>query len=185
MLEPLAEPISAEAIRILKCKRRKTRYCGLALSTPSSLGAAGWSNEDGQLRDDSTLEPTPSISNIETVSGIDDGKEMTGLELSIKSLRSKLEMLQPEGMRPSDIAAATAQISAQDGINIAAPGPAKDESADNDVLLSQTATSQRSILLWDEICAIIEAMDSTNSRLQSMVSEVLVPSKEQLHSFHG
>lgn len=172
--EPLAEPISAEAIRILKHKRGRTRYyCKLDLPTSPSLSApAGRSDGDGRSLNDPTLETKLSISNIGTARGTDDGNEMAGLEAAINTLRSKLEILQPDGMRPSDIAAVTAQTSAQDGTNTTAQE--KDESTDNDVLLSQAATSQRSILLWDEICAIIEAVDSTNSRLQSMVSEVSV-----------
>jgi len=170
---PPAEPISSEAIVKLKQKRRRTRYFDRTYSTFLSVDAAERWNRDNQTQDECTLGPQ-SISDTDTMSKRDDEKEITGLELAIASLKSKLEILQPEGMRPSDVAAAIAQITAPNAIDAAESGLQKEECADGDVLLSQTSTSQRSILLWDEIGAVIEAMDSSNSRIQSLVSEVSV-----------
>lgn len=170
---PPAEFISSEAIVRLKQKRRRTEYCDRTCSTLPSLDAAEQRNTENQAQD----ECTPGlqlISDTDTVSKMDDGEEIAGLELTVASLKSKLEILQPEGMRPSDVAAAMAQTATPTAVNMAGSGPQMEERADGDVLLSQTSTSQRSILLWDEIIVIIEAMDSSNNRVQSLVSEAPV-----------
>ncbi|KAF9985051.1 hypothetical protein BGZ65_011860 [Modicella reniformis] len=167
--EPAAKPISAQAIKLLKYKRRRTNYH----STRLDDGTAARTNEDGP-----SFDSTLSISRLKTASRVNDGKEMMELESAIASLRSKLEMLQPEGMRPSDIAAAaattttSAKVSEQNSDNIAGLG--KEESTDNnDVVLSQTTTSQRSILLWDEIRVVIGATGSSDVQLQSMANNVI------------
>ncbi|KAF9361527.1 hypothetical protein BGX26_002032 [Mortierella sp. AD094] len=104
-------------------------------------------------------------------------QEITELKLAIASLRSKLETLQPEGMRPSDIAAmSTAGFSVQNS----GDGPASEGTAssaggtDNEVLLSQDVASQRSILIWDEIRALVEASTSSRSRVKSMADSAII-----------
>ncbi|KAF8938981.1 hypothetical protein BGZ58_010981 [Dissophora ornata] len=103
--------------------------------------------------------------------GDDDGRERADLELAIASLRSKLETLQPEGTKPSDIAAAAqapVQIGGGVDANTASIREADEGTAENEVVLSQTVTSQRSILLWDEILTVVEAMNSPRSQVQAM-----------------
>ncbi|KAK3808734.1 MAG: hypothetical protein J3Q66DRAFT_355502 [Benniella sp.] len=170
---PPAEPISSEAIAKLKQKRRRTKCFDRTYSTFLSVDAAERWNSDNQTQDECTLGPQ-SISDTNTVSKRDDGKEIVGLELAIASLKSKLEILQPEGMRPSDVAAAITQTTAPNVVNATGSGLQKEECPDGDVLLSQTSTSQRSILLWDEIGAVIEAMDSSNSRTQSLAKNAVI-----------
>lgn len=101
--------------------------------------------------------------------------DLTDLASAISSLRSKLEIVQPEGMRPSDIARARSEE-----FNIGQDNEKMDLRTDemgdtvmeesSDALLSQVPTSQQSILLWDDLRLLVEASTSMSEREQSLVS---------------
>lgn len=101
--------------------------------------------------------------------------DLTDLASAIASLRSKLEIVQPEGMRPSDIARARSEeyYFGQDNEKM---DLRTDELGDtvmeesNDALLSQVPTSQQSVLLWDDLRLLVEASTSMSEREQSFVS---------------
>lgn len=101
--------------------------------------------------------------------------DLTDLAYAISSLRSKLEIVQPEGIRPSDIARARSEAFNVDHDNNKMEFRA-DENSDtvmeesSDALLSQVPTSQQSILLWDDLRLLVEASMSMSERVQSLVS---------------
>ncbi|KAG0223023.1 hypothetical protein BGX31_008744 [Mortierella sp. GBA43] len=169
--EPSAEPISAEEIKRLKLKRQRLKNSLVVRPSPPPprLGTEH-SSGDGQSLANPNLEPTLPISSAEIVIEPDDRTEVAELELAIDSLLSKLEILQPEGMRPSDIAAAAAQA----GTINTAQGTTKEESAEGDASQSQTTISQRSILLWDDVNVIIQASESSSSRIQLIAKNAVI-----------
>ncbi|KAG0276651.1 hypothetical protein BGZ96_003198 [Linnemannia gamsii] len=103
--------------------------------------------------------------------------DLIDLASAISTLGSKLEMVQPEGLRPSDIAKARAGESNlhQDG-DMMDLRTEEDELGDtpmeesSDALLSQVPTSQRSILLWDDLRLLVEASTSISEREQGLVN---------------
>ncbi|KAG0019114.1 hypothetical protein BGZ80_006304 [Entomortierella chlamydospora] len=180
--------LSTSVDKLQKSKRRKANY------KTSDTSASRWeqSSEGKRERDinvhgddnialqhpkDHSLELAPSIDSVESINVTEETQEITELKLAIASLRTKLEMLQPEGMRPSDIAAmSTAKLSVQNSSD----GPASEdttnsgEDRDNEVLLSQDVPSQRSILIWDEIRALVEACASSRSGMKSIADSAII-----------
>ncbi|KAF9204274.1 hypothetical protein BGZ49_005478 [Haplosporangium sp. Z 27] len=112
---------------------------------------------------------------IETMDTIeDDFEEKTKLKIAIASLRSKLETLQPEGSRPSDIAAISIEGSSIEKNNEGIASTGNTGSADiNEVLLSQDVASQRSILIWDEVQTIVEASSSSKNEVKAMADAAI------------
>lgn len=100
--------------------------------------------------------------------------DLTDLASAISSLRSKLEIVQPEGMRPSDIARARSKESnfGQDNDKLDLPTDEMGDTAmeeSSDALLSQVPSSQQSVLLWDDLRLLVEASTSMSEREQSLV----------------
>ncbi|CAO3569983.1 unnamed protein product [Mortierella alpina] len=105
----------------------------------------------------------------------DDEQELVGLEAAVSSLRSKLEILQPIGMRPSDLAAALAQPAFED------QGALTDENGDThtnaaqitnqEEILSQVSTSQCSVYLWDELRALVTLSGSPSEKTKEQVDK--------------
>ncbi|KAF9108257.1 hypothetical protein BGX27_008410 [Mortierella sp. AM989] len=177
-----------EAIRLLKLKKRKiNRNNTDSFIIPQEQSYKGQHNKDITNCDDSDTalrhrkdqdlelaQATETFESKNTTNG--DLQQITELKLAIASLRSKLEMLQPEGARPSDIAAAlTESLSKQksDGGALIEDVASTSGGTENEVLLSQDVASQRSILLWDEIRALVEALNSSRKDTRIMAESAM------------
>lgn len=101
--------------------------------------------------------------------------DLIDLASAISSLRTKLETVQPDGMRPSDMAKTRTGESTlyQDNdmmdLRTDELGDVPMEES-SDALLSQVPTSQQSILLWDDLRLLVEASTSISEREQGLVS---------------
>ncbi|KAG0359572.1 hypothetical protein BC939DRAFT_501214 [Gamsiella multidivaricata] len=178
--EPLAAPMSADAIRTLKQKRQRIKYNSGPRPVIDHFTGSGQNSADAPTNDKRELQQVLSgmdsaqvLEKMELVDSIEKLAALQDLQAAVTSLRPKLETVQPEGMRPSDILAAAVCTSvhgenADAGEAVEATGSTVEGATDTEVLLSQAATSQRSILLWDEIRTIVEAMSSPWSQLQDM-----------------
>ncbi|KAF9184377.1 hypothetical protein BGZ51_002950 [Haplosporangium sp. Z 767] len=166
--------ISAEAIRSMRLnKRRKTnglqsaavvqRQSDVSELHTSNAGAVdNLQQQHAHLQMDLATEPA-----IIDADQAMEAEETMELKQAISSLRSKLEILQPSGMRPSDIAAAVSS-----GTEAEANGSGGHESThgESEMVLSQTATSQRSILLWDDIRVLVDMGTSQGEKVRSIVN---------------
>jgi len=83
---------------------------------------------------------------------------------AVSSLSSKLEILQPEGLRPSDILIRNSSQLDQDNRD---SNDGEDESGD--VVLSQTPVSQQSVMLWDDFRVLVTALTLTDPLLAEQV----------------
>ncbi|KAG0255258.1 hypothetical protein BGZ95_005814, partial [Linnemannia exigua] len=104
--------------------------------------------------------------------------DLTDLMFAIASLRSKLETVQPNGMRPSDVAKVRAKESKigqdSDSTDSQANGIGEivmEESSD--ALLSQVLTSQQSVQLWDDLRVLVEASISISEQEQALVNKAV------------
>ncbi|KAF8955308.1 hypothetical protein BGZ46_002667 [Entomortierella lignicola] len=171
-----------KAIRLQKIKRQRTKN-NACNSIDSQKGQTPKDRQDKGSeghKDDNTAAfgqsetrrsgldfSTDIIETMDTIE--DDFEEKTKLKIAIASLRSKLETLQPEGSRPSDIAAISIEGSSIEKNNEGIASTGNTGSADvNEVLLSQDVASQRSILIWDEIQTIVEASSSSKNEVKAM-----------------
>lgn len=94
-------------------------------------------------------------------------KQISGLMEAVHSLKEKLEILQPEGKKPSDVEAAS-----KAGLSTSSPKESLNmttNEGENEVLLSQVVTSQRSILLWEDIQVLVGMACSGNEQLSIKV----------------
>ncbi|KAF9108728.1 hypothetical protein BGX29_008260 [Mortierella sp. GBA35] len=87
-------------------------------------------------------------------------------------------MVQPEGMRPSDIAKARAEaVRNGQGSDMADMHAdemgATDMEESDDTMLSQVPTSQQSILLWDDLRLLVEARTSVSEQEQTLVNKAV------------
>lgn len=82
------------------------------------------------------------------------------LNATVSSLSSKLEILQPEGLRPSDILVRNSSQLDQDNKD---SSDGEDESGD--VVLSQAPVSQQSVRLWDDFRVLVTALTLTDPLL--------------------
>ncbi|KAF9573835.1 hypothetical protein EC968_007906 [Mortierella alpina] len=173
--------ISAEAIRLIK--RRKQASKTVPRNAPSNshkeflvADANGAPVSDlhhqhqGHLG--SSKESTSEIS--ETYN---NEQELIELELAVSSLRTKLEMLQPIGMRPSDLAAALEEPTVgeqgnhADGKGDADPNAA--QAANQEEILSQVSTSQCSVLLWEELRVLVTLSGSPAKTTREQVDKAV------------
>jgi len=90
-------------------------------------------------------------------------KQLQDLLEAARSLKEKLEILQPEGKRPSDI-----EKVSRTGLD-ASSESSREGANDDEVLLSQTVTSQRSILIWDEIQVLVHLAYSGEKKISTKV----------------
>ncbi|KAF9431496.1 Peroxisomal membrane protein PMP27 [Entomortierella beljakovae] len=165
-----AETISLPLLRKLK-KQKLSRISNASL-------------DQGQQDQGYQLEKDATHSNVELES--DSSREYTDvikvnvavyskLEAAIESLREKLEILQPEGSRPSDIAAKLVHSSLLPKIGGSSTtteelrNPAGN--MENEMVLSQDVASQRSIFIWDEIRTIIESSISSTVDLRTLAEK--------------
>jgi len=101
--------------------------------------------------------------------------DLSDLVSAIAALRTKLEIVQPDGLRPSDIAKVKereSRIERQNN-NLTISGDIGEDTSmeeSGDVVLSQVAISQQSILLWDDLQLLVEASTSISEQEQSLVS---------------
>jgi hypothetical protein len=84
-------------------------------------------------------------------------------------------MVQPEGMRPSDIAKAKAKEFGifKDGDMTGSQANSTGDivmEESSDALLSQVFTSQQSVQLWEDLRFLVEASTSISEQEQSLVS---------------
>ncbi|KAF9939865.1 hypothetical protein BGZ67_008843 [Mortierella alpina] len=107
----------------------------------------------------------------------DNEQELIELELAVSSLRTKLEMLQPIGMRPSDLAAALEKPAVEDqdtdtdrdeDANTSAAPIANQEE-----ILSQVSTSQCSVFLWDELRVLVTLSGSPAEKTREQVDKAV------------
>ncbi|KAF9898873.1 hypothetical protein BX616_003520, partial [Lobosporangium transversale] len=186
--EPKAEVITLDTIRYLKHKKRRTRRMLLHTTSvddqevsdttnqvhSSTMGQGSESHNQGNngaCSSEQMLHPDEA--------SIAQGQQrILRLQDAVSSLRAKLEILQPNGLRPSDIAAAAAAAAKRKNFdekiadNTYETNNGKNEEiafSSQEMVLSQTAASQSSILLWDEVALIIESLDSAASPIQKMV----------------
>ncbi|KAG9066251.1 hypothetical protein KI688_001472 [Linnemannia hyalina] len=155
------------ALRALKQRRLKERLRATSLKVKEQdrIDNKQESAVDAHTAPQSYWEKTP-----EPAAGQIIGEEvpcsmtavdLADLESAISSLRSKLEVVQPEGMRPSDIARARSEESnsGQDNDKVDLRTDEMDDAAmeeSSDALLSQVLTSQQSILLWDDLRLLVK-----------------------------
>ncbi|KAG0318418.1 hypothetical protein BG000_004246 [Podila horticola] len=138
--------MSPEKLRDLKRRKLKQRQNDQAkaitpIQTPSQLSSQPRS------------QVLPSVGRASS-----GGEARQDLNTAVSSLSSKLEILQPEGMRPSDI---LVKNSSQINPNRDSEGDYESE----DVVLSQAAISQQSVLLWEDLRVLISALTSTDPLL--------------------
>jgi hypothetical protein len=160
----LKERVRATGLRVKEQDRADNR-----------LEAVTEADAEPQSHREETPEPVAGDSEVDGVPCSMTTVDLIDLTSAISSLRSKLEMVQPEGMRPSDIDKARAGESNlyhdNDMMDLRT-----DESGDtpmeesNDALLSQVPTSQQSILLWDDLRLLVEASASVSEREHALVS---------------
>lgn len=86
------------------------------------------------------------------------------LNATVSSLSSKLEILQPEGLRPSDILFRNSSQLDQDNRD-----SNDGEDGSGDIVLSQAPVSQQSVLLWDDFRVLVTAMTLTDPLLAEQV----------------
>lgn len=121
-----------------------------------------------QIQTSSQLSSQPRSQVLPSVGRASSGGEARqDLNTAVSSLSSKLEILQPEGMRPSDI---LVKNSSQINPNWDSEGDYESE----DVVLSQTAISQQSVLLWEDLRVLISALTSTDPLLVEQVMKRLL-----------
>lgn len=183
--QPVVTTICPSALRALKQRKLKERLraTGFEVKEQDRIN-----NKQESAVDAHTVSPTYWEETPEPTAGQIIGEEvpcsmttvdLTDLAYAISSLRSKLEIVQPEGIRPSDIARARSEAFNVDHDNNKMEFRA-DENSDtvmeesSDALLSQVPTSQQSILLWDDLRLLVEASMSMSERVQSLVN-VAVP----------
>ncbi|KAF9546046.1 hypothetical protein EC957_010182 [Mortierella hygrophila] len=158
------------ALRALKQRRLKKRLRATSLKVKEQdrIDNKQESAVDAYTAPQSYWEETP-----EPTAGQIVGEEvpcsmtavdLADLESAISSLRSKLEVVQPEGMRPSDIARARLEESnfGQDNDKVNLRTDERDDTVmeeSSDALLSQVPTSQQSILLWDDLRVTVAVPD--------------------------
>ncbi|KAF9989447.1 hypothetical protein BGZ75_006292 [Mortierella antarctica] len=107
----------------------------------------------------------------------DNEQELIELELAVSSLRTKLEMLQPIGMRPSDLAAALEKPAVEDQDT----DTDRDEDANTNAapianqeeILSQVSTSQCSVFLWDELRVLVTLSGSPAEKTREQVDKAV------------
>ncbi|KAF9142246.1 hypothetical protein BG015_000995 [Linnemannia schmuckeri] len=179
--EPVATTISPSALKALKQRKLKERLRVVGLKgkerdrTNKKQESLMDAHTLSQAHREETPEPTAGQFIGEEVPYSMTAVDLNDLSSAITSLRSKLEIVQPEGMRPSDIAKTRAEESnsSQDNDTM---DMRTDEMGDtameesSDALLSQVPTSQQSILLWDDLRLLVEASTSTSERKQSLVN---------------
>ncbi|KAG0256864.1 hypothetical protein BG011_004284 [Mortierella polycephala] len=169
--------ISAEAIRSMGLRKRRkinklqsaaldqNQFDVSELNTSNAGAADNLQQQNEHLQMDQATAPA-TINAVQAI----EAEVTTELNQAISSLRSKLEILQPSGMRPSDIAAAISSVTEAD-----ANGSGGHESThgENEMVLSQTATSQRSILLWDDIRVLVDMGTSHGEKVRSIVNDAV------------
>ncbi|KAG0056108.1 hypothetical protein BGZ83_006369 [Gryganskiella cystojenkinii] len=147
--------LSAGSIRERIQKRRKLKWSagGFDPSSGNPLRRNPDSGTDiscGSPAIQDSEEPEQSKTTMENNQAT--AQQLDDLEEAVRSLREKLEILQPEGKRPSDIEAA-----AKTGTDGGSSTESVDEtSEEHEMVLSQAVSSQRSILIWDEIRVLVE-----------------------------
>ncbi|KAF9949076.1 hypothetical protein BGZ70_001949 [Mortierella alpina] len=104
-------------------------------------------------------------------------QELVGLEAAVSSLRNKLEMLQPIGMRPSDLAAALGQPTVEDQ-DVLTDGNGETHAnaaliTNQEEILSQVSTSQCSVYLWDELRALVTLSGSPAEKTREQVDKAV------------
>ncbi|KAF9293329.1 hypothetical protein BGZ74_011762 [Mortierella antarctica] len=140
--------ISPDKLRDLKRRKLKRRQNNEAEATTPN-------QTPSQLSSQSRSQVSPSS---RTSSGGDQAR--LDLSAAVCSLSSKLEILQPEGMRPSDILVKNGSEPDQHNRDL---GSGDYESGD--VVLSQAAVSQQSVLLWEDLRVLVAVLSSTDPLL--------------------
>lgn len=148
--------ISPDKLRDLKRRKLKRRQNNEAEATMPN-------QTPSQLSSQSRSQVSPSS---RTSSGGDQAR--LDLSAAVSSLSSKLEILQPEGMRPSDILVKNGSEPDQHNRDL---GGGDYESGD--VVLSQAAVSQQSVLLWEDLRVLVAALSSTDPLLVEQVMKGL------------
>ncbi|KAF9961071.1 hypothetical protein BGZ72_005029 [Mortierella alpina] len=176
--------ISAEAIRLVKRRKRASQNV-LANAPPVPQAPPLVSDTNGTDAGDVHHHQTEGMvstkaSNPHIPDPHDNEQELIELELAVSSLRTKLETLQPIGMRPSDLNAALEESnireqdahedsSGDDNANAA-------QTANQEEILSQVSASQCSVLLWDELRVLVTLSGSpaekTRGQVNNAVSEL-------------
>ncbi|KAG0214482.1 hypothetical protein BGX28_001936 [Mortierella sp. GBA30] len=113
---------------------------------------------------------------IQTAEVSDNEKELMELQVAVSNLHSKLEMLQPIGMRPSDLATAAERSTVRaDDILVgdSENSDEKEEAGDHEEVLSQVPTSQCSVLLWDELQVLVATSSSSVIKLRELVDSAV------------
>ncbi|KAG0059070.1 hypothetical protein BGZ89_000724 [Linnemannia elongata] len=184
--QPVVTTICPSALRALKQRKLKERLRATGFEVKKKQDRTD--NNQESAVDAHTVSPSYWEETPEPTAGQIIGEEvpcsmttvdLTDLAYAISSLRSKLEIVQPEGIRPSDIARARSKAFNVDHDNNKMEFRA-DEMSDtvmeesSDALLSQVPTSQQSILLWDDLRLLVEGSVSMSERAQSLVN-VAVP----------
>ncbi|KAG0377854.1 hypothetical protein BGX24_005312 [Mortierella sp. AD032] len=179
--------MSASALRALKQKRLKEK---LRTATIKTKEQERINHEQAIVVDEDVShvpkqshgeeEPQPTVDRMENkdVPSSMPAVDLTDLMFAIASLRSKLDTVQPDGMRPSDIAKAEAKESRiiQDSDTTdSQPNGMRDNVMEesSDALLSQVLTSQHSIQLWDDLRVLVEFSTSISDQEQALVNKAV------------
>ncbi|KAK3841959.1 MAG: hypothetical protein J3R72DRAFT_524008 [Linnemannia gamsii] len=185
--QPIVIAMSASALRALKQKRLKEK---LRTATIKTKEQERINHEQAIVVDEDVShvptqshgeeEPQPTVDSMENkdVPSSMSAVDLTDLMFAIASLRSKLDTVQPDGMRPSDIAKAKAKESRiiQDSDTTdSQPNGMRDNVMEesSDALLSQVLTSQHSIQLWDDLRVLVEFSTSISDQEQALVNKAV------------
>ncbi|KAF9921194.1 hypothetical protein FBU30_008808 [Linnemannia zychae] len=173
--------LSTSAIRAMKQKKLRKRQCTTGASTKEHSLIVN-SQDIGTLNPDSSCldyelgkNPTHLLAAMTGTQGTQSSMmsiDLTDLTSAIASLRSKLETVQPEGLRPSDIARIKTEKSKAVQDNGDNTGDSMLEDS-NDTVLSQAPISQQSIPLWDDLHLLVEGSTSTSEQERSVVDEAV------------
>ncbi|KAG0017226.1 hypothetical protein BGZ81_010844 [Podila clonocystis] len=137
--------MSPDKLRELKRRKLKRRQ-------NSQIEAITSNQTTSQLSSQPRSQVSPAASRINSR----NEQARQDLSAAVSSLSSKLEILQPEGMRPSDILVRNSSQLYQHNMD-----PDGDYES-GDVVLSQTAVSQQSVLLWEDLRVLVGALTSTD-----------------------
>ncbi|KAI1304440.1 hypothetical protein EDD11_005101 [Mortierella claussenii] len=168
--------------RLMKRKRQRNKYWGqrsLSSQTyhvgtePISEQVVSSSHEAPRQHDNENVALVSSSVVDQPSTLLQTQKATEDLRSAIDSLRTKLDTLQPEGLRPCDITA----VPEHEAVNVQDDGTVlalrKTPPDDSEMLLSQVATSQRSIYLWEEIHTLIEALISSEDDLVALATAAI------------